>query len=168
MYRFMEKVRSTNQCEARGFTQQIGDKVRLHYQIGASLDSIALPMGLLNSWHSHSDGLPPLSEPSDDPTEARMEQEAQELDERSNNKISLQDLINIASNKREEDLISLPKRELLILRFSEAAPNSKIVFFAERIDRRRKATIEEILNSKPYFFFPSPDSIGLPHELVSV
>lgn len=150
----MEEIRKTNPNEAHGFVVEKEGQFGFYYQLGDSGISVEFPQGIHNSWHSHPDSN--ISEvifreedlPDDTPEDLKVlakkiVETYADIDEVSSQKISLMDLINIASHGRSKDLISLPQG-LLETKFSESGTESLICGFAKDIDEKWKSLVLQI------------------------
>lgn len=142
----MEEIRKENTNEVHGFTLEKDGLIGFYYQIGDSDVMGEFPQGIDNSWHSHPDtGASevlfdeehlPVEVPENLKILARkLAQSYAETDEVSPEKISLMDIIDIASQDRQKDLISLPGG-LLEIR-SEASRNGS-VFHSYGIEVNKK------------------------------
>ncbi|MFA4941351.1 MAG: hypothetical protein WC582_01980 [Patescibacteria group bacterium] len=154
LHKRMEEIRKSNPYEAHGFFVEKEGKFGFYYQLGDSEISTEFPQGIDNSWHSHPDSS--ISEvifreedlPEDVSVDLKILAKGvvetyANVDEISSRKISLMDLINIASHGRKRDLISLPQG-LLDIRFSESEAKSLFSGYAKDIDEKWKELVFQI------------------------
>lgn len=145
MYCRMEEIRKSSPYEANGFIVEKSSQLGFYYRLGDSETTTEVAKNIDNSWHSHPDS--DISEilfkkedlPENIPEKITLlaeniQKSYEKIDEISSKKISLMDIINIVSNGRKKDLISLPDG-LLEVDFSKTKENSPIYEYATELSR---------------------------------
>lgn len=164
MYHFMQKIRKSSPNEANGFVVEKSSQHGFYYQIGDNKIMTQLSPNIGISWHSHPDGNIPETVfreedlPSDTSEEIKRAaktfvQTYGETDEASPEKISLLDIIDIVSNRRKKDLISLPGG-LLELDFLKSEEKSLIRVYGSELHSQWTGLVEEIIPQLTLKNFP--------------
>lgn len=154
LHKRMEEIRKSNPNEAHGFVVEKEDQLGFYYQLGDSEILVEFPQGIDNSWHSHPDSniSEVIFQEEDLPEDVSEDikvlakdvvEAYAKIDEVSSQKISLMDLINIASHGRKRDLISLPQG-LLDIKFSESEAKALINDYAKDIDEKWRNLVLQI------------------------